>query len=662
MTREEAIARIREAMPTLWKETKDAIQTIIPELAESEDEKNANALIRLLNDEKVSLLVTYEAKQQWLDWLERKKTPSVSFEPAAGFDCGSAVVYHNDESEDERILRAIIKGFENWKSNGMETFNKIKVDDILVYLEKCKEILHISETCKENANSFTDEDVRIRKGLIKLLTVASDAYLVESTGIKRGSYLAWLEKQKENPKSADSIPSDCTADVKCKDRWHKVGDSLPDNGREVLAKDKLGNILLARYDGEGWDVSVYDDEDYRCHNGISKWCEIPSEKQKEQDKCPEYCVRSHCIGCSIYEKQKEQKPVSFSCGHENDFVSKPKTSLEILKHYLVWAENSEEDCPYTWKELADAIKDGIAALEQKPAECLSKRKVYDIMNKLTELSTSDLIPVESEEYVKIHEITSDVCSLLDYPIEQKSAEWVLPEDFEEAVYKVANFISPFDNQEELRKTSHRFAEQLLSLAKKELDKPAEWSEEDEQKYQSIRAILLEDTTKKIGKRTYGDVLEWYESKGKGRFTQLKQEWSEEDEKMLRLCENRIMGTGTFVPTRTGLYDMVSWLKSLRPQLKSKCVGDMITSNKEFFKWIYDRLVNIYKENPNVDYMISFKKRIEELSFDKPYWKPSEEQMEALAMAVAFFKTKWTGAKVKEQLALESLYEDLKKLM
>lgn len=32
------------------------------------------------------------------------------------------------------------------------------------------------------------------------------------------------------------------------------------------------------------------------------------EKQKEPDKCPEYCVRSHCMGCSIYEKQKEQKP------------------------------------------------------------------------------------------------------------------------------------------------------------------------------------------------------------------------------------------------------------------------------------------------------------------------------------------------------------------
>ncbi len=36
------------------------------------------------------------------------------------------------------------------------------------------------------------------------------------------------------------------------------------------------------------------------------------EKQKKQDKCPEYRVRSHCVGCQIYEKQKEQKPVEWT--------------------------------------------------------------------------------------------------------------------------------------------------------------------------------------------------------------------------------------------------------------------------------------------------------------------------------------------------------------
>lgn len=35
--------------------------------------------------------------------------------------------------------------------------------------------------------------------------------------------LAWLEKQKENPKSSDSIPSDCTSDAKCEDRDSNYG-------------------------------------------------------------------------------------------------------------------------------------------------------------------------------------------------------------------------------------------------------------------------------------------------------------------------------------------------------------------------------------------------------------------------------------------------------
>jgi hypothetical protein len=39
------------------------------------------------------------------------------------------------------------------------------------------------------------------------------------------------------------------------------------------------------------------------------------------------------------------------------------------------------------------------------------------------------------------------------------------------------------------------------------------------------------------------------------------------------------------------------------------------SDKEFLTWISDRLVHVYKENPNYDYMLRFQRiiqRIEEL--------------------------------------------------
>ena len=95
------------------------------------------------------------------------------------------------------------------------------------------------------------------------------------------------------------------------------------------------------------------------------------EKQKEEEGYETIPVEStleYKLGFKAgkeSEKQKEQKPVA----HENIFTSKPRSSAEILRHYLCWAENSEEDCPYTWKDLADAIMDGIKALEeQKPAE------------------------------------------------------------------------------------------------------------------------------------------------------------------------------------------------------------------------------------------------------------------------------------------------------
>lgn len=85
---------------------------------------------------------------------------------------------------------------------------------------------------------------------------------------------------------------------------------------------------------------------------------------------------------------------------------------------------------------------------------------------------------------------------------------------------------------------------------------------------------------------------------------------------------------------------------------------MITPNKEFFQWIYNRLVYVHKENPNVDYMRSFKERIEELSFDKPSWKPSEEQ---LSMLLAVINDPNNAGAESCYMALKSIYNNLKKL-
>jgi hypothetical protein len=50
----------------------------------------------------------------------------------------------------------------------------------------------------------------------------------------------------------------------------------------------------------------------------------------------------------------------------------------------------------------------------------------------------------------------------------------------------------------------------------------------------------------------------------------------------------------------------------------------ITPNQQFFQWIYDRLIYVHNENPNVDYMLSLKERIENMQ--KPTWSEEDEKM------------------------------------
>lgn len=162
--------------------------------------------------------------------------------------------------------------YEKLYKEAQERAKKLSIDGYL-------DAIAVEEIFPELADS---EDERIRKEIINFLR---SPFVTENiTDEKIAPWIAYLEKQKENPKNAISIPSDCVSGAKCEDRWHKTANSLPDDGRDVLAKDAIGNYLLASFDGAQWFVSVYDGEDHPVLHTppILEWCEIPSEKQKEQ--------------------------------------------------------------------------------------------------------------------------------------------------------------------------------------------------------------------------------------------------------------------------------------------------------------------------------------------------------------------------------------------
>ena len=275
------------------------------------------------------------------------------------------------ESEDEKIrkdLKDFLWRIANGEMNDRGTMPSAeKCQEWFAYLEKQKDLdkmIVVSPEVWDNA--------------------ITDAY---ENG-KRDS-----EKQKENPKSADSISSNCVSDAKCENRWHKVTDSLPDNGRLVLANDCLGNILLARYDGEGnWEVSVYDDDDYYCRNTITKWCDIPSEKQKEQKPVPPLppfdemspedkwnhplYLEGFDMGRDVQKVFDEQKPVERSL-EDSRIIG----FVYALLNQIEWKDNwamSKDEClrrlnnyrpqkPAEWSEEDDAYRIEAVKLLENPS-------------------------------------------------------------------------------------------------------------------------------------------------------------------------------------------------------------------------------------------------------------------------------------------------------
>lgn len=119
-------------------------------------------------------------------------------------------------------------------------------------------------------NTFPDEpvseDERIRDVIFNCMYYCSDRDFI--TKEERNDAVAYLEKQKENPKSADSIPSDCVSDVKCENRCQKTADFIPEGpkgpsehpdppgrGLSDFIQDSLDAIeRIYNLDGKDWDV------------------------------------------------------------------------------------------------------------------------------------------------------------------------------------------------------------------------------------------------------------------------------------------------------------------------------------------------------------------------------------------------------------------------
>lgn len=367
------------------------------------------------------------------------------------------------------------------------------------------------------------EDERIRKWLVALvenLGEPADEDAEKELEEMRPLALAYLEKQKENPKSADSIPSNCTSNAKYEDIWHKVSDSLPDNTREVLCKDAIGNYFIGRYYSKGiWEISMYDDCDKSNEDNppVVMWIDIPSEKQKEES------LRDY-IDNFPYSDQKEQKPI-FRVG--DNIIAKGGTCIPKEPFHI---ERIENDCYWNGNNsILICNQDDFQLVDQNPIEW-----GYD--NRVQYASVESGIKAFASTY------SFNIESKL-FPQLTNKQQQLWREEIEQAV------IAGGEDGIELTR-DNRYKE----------NRTIEWSDEDKSFYDSIMCEVVKE-----GMHLTPEQVKWFKSLPERFNLQPKQEWSEEDEKMCQNVLECLRNGWRKLPTDVLKYE--SWLRSFCPQLQ-----------------------------------------------------------------------------------------------
>ena len=215
--------------------------------------------------------------------------------------------------------------------------------------------------------------------------------------------------------------------------------------------------------------------------------------------------------------------------------------------------------------------------EQKSVEYLDKDKVYAIMTKLTNLSYSTRIPINSDEYKKLNEITKDVRDLLDYPIEQKPAEW---SEEDKTAFKYLHRLISFGFAEKFMdaQTAHDMREWLNTRLKSLRPQPNKWYIKkghwymcivDKPEYGWIKGKVYQSPEDNRIETDYeGDLTNWPDSEPwfrpatRDEIPDSKPQWKPSKEQMEALNALNLHGGLSYVGQQNQLISLYQDLKEL----------------------------------------------------------------------------------------------------
>ncbi len=161
------------------------------------------------------------------------------------------------------------------------------------------------------------------------------------------------------------------------------------------------------------------------------------------------------------------------------------------------------------------------------------------------------------------------------------------------------------------------------LEKQGEQKPAEWSEDDQSNFNELSSFILETYRTEDASR----LITWLNDIKDRVQLQPKQEWHEDDEKMLSgvILDLKVFRDKDSGEAGKAAYQTeIDWLKFLRPQNWTK-------EDKERYISCLQRLGTGNPEQPETINSKWFKEHV----YSKPQWKPSDEQMKILNEVLNF---------------------------
>lgn len=354
------------------------------------------------------------------------------------------------ESEDERIINQLITLVN---STGEVLLIPTNKEELVAWLNKCKESLHISETCKENADSFTDEDERIRRKMIEHFKSKTKETWCNMP-VK--SIISYLEKQKEQKPSIEICPHS----IKSK--------SYKENGYPIEDCDYGLEIAFDILEKTFGEVRGYQTDDG---------------------------IREHQTAIEAVRKAKEQKPdeaeafFASSESYAQGFVAGQKKMKKDIEKGFGISEHSLDYLAGRYAGYSAAKEE-----EQKPVEPSGKlsREEY-----LYQLLIDQLITYSDYEYLT----------------EQKPAEW--SENDTVFLNEIIDFFE--NKTVKLQHDLDMYAHWLKSLPERFVLQPKqEWSEEDEKMKERLitRLNWITYNTRTDGTSpniTFFDEIDWLKS-------------------------------------------------------------------------------------------------------------------------------------------------------